>query len=201
MPFEPFLHFRSFGILPFINNMQTVPVVDVFAGAGGLSEGFASWPSREESPFRIALSAEKDPAAIRTLRLRAFFRQFSPDAVPDTYYRFIRGESVEEEFRKILAGDEVARYRCREPANCERVYAAAIGEGGFSHTDFNRQIVAATNGGKYWVLIGGLPASRSPQRGGPGGAPYWGSIPRRIAGIFSTRSICGSSPSTGHQCS
>lgn len=57
---------------------QSIPVVDVFAGPGGLSEGFSSFVDDTDMghPFQVALSAEKDEHAIRTLRLRAFFRWF-----------------------------------------------------------------------------------------------------------------------------
>jgi DNA (cytosine-5)-methyltransferase 1 len=41
-------------------------------------------------PFKIAVSAELDPAAHETLRLRAFFRQFgAPGDVPDSYYEYL----------------------------------------------------------------------------------------------------------------
>jgi DNA (cytosine-5)-methyltransferase 1 len=51
--------------------MSSIPVIDLFAGPGGLGEGF----SRETSvDFRIAVSIEKDPSAYETLRLRAAFR-------------------------------------------------------------------------------------------------------------------------------
>jgi len=48
------------------------PVIDLFAGPGGLSEGFAA-----SEQFRVALSIEKDPVAHQTLELRAFFRRES----------------------------------------------------------------------------------------------------------------------------
>lgn len=66
-------------------------IIDLFAGPGGLAEGFASL--RVESgarPFRIALSIEKDPVAHKTLRFRSFLRQF-PE-FPDSYYQFLNGE-------------------------------------------------------------------------------------------------------------
>ena len=53
------------------HTMPPIPVIDLFAGPGGLGEGF----SRESSAdFSIAVSIEKDPAAFETLRLRAAFR-------------------------------------------------------------------------------------------------------------------------------
>ena len=64
-------------------------VVDIFAGPGGLAEGFYSVPTGNGArAFRIALSIEKERSAHSTLRLRSFLRQFG-DALPDEYYTFI----------------------------------------------------------------------------------------------------------------
>ena len=44
--------------------MSCIPVIDLFAGPGGLGEGFSSVEDRPGSArFRIALSVEKDPSA------------------------------------------------------------------------------------------------------------------------------------------
>lgn len=64
--------------------------VDLFAGPGGLAEGFSSLRGTDGSRvFDIALSVEKEPSAFSTLRLRAFVRQFKTP--PDAYYRYIAG--------------------------------------------------------------------------------------------------------------
>ncbi len=55
---------------------QTIPLVDIFAGPGGLSEGFSSFEQNKDYPFKSILSAEKDESAFTTLRLRAFLRWF-----------------------------------------------------------------------------------------------------------------------------
>lgn len=69
--------------------LPTYSVVDIFAGPGGLAEGFSSVPAGDgERAFHISLSIEKEPSAHSTLRLRSFLRQF-PDALPDAYYAFI----------------------------------------------------------------------------------------------------------------
>lgn len=52
-------------------------VIDIFAGPGGLGEGFAALGyDTGNHPFKIALSIEKDPSAHYTLMLRSFYRQF-----------------------------------------------------------------------------------------------------------------------------
>ena len=58
-----------------------VPIVDVFAGSGGLGEGYARFSAQGNRKFRLALSVEKDPLACRTLRLRAFARCFDPPSL------------------------------------------------------------------------------------------------------------------------
>ena len=51
--------------------------IDLFAGPGGLGEGFASATGPGGRPwFDVRLSIEKDPLAHRTLELRAFLRGF-----------------------------------------------------------------------------------------------------------------------------
>lgn len=72
-------------------------VVDLFAGPGGLAEGFASVRNQDGGcPFRIALSVEKDSSAHQTLLLRSFLRQF--EQFPDEYYRFLNSGSIEPDW-------------------------------------------------------------------------------------------------------
>jgi DNA (cytosine-5)-methyltransferase 1 len=72
-----------------------IPVIDLFAGPGGLGEGFSAFKSTDGDPaFKIALSIEKDPVAHDTLKLRSFFRQFHRRDVPEEYeeyYDHLRG--------------------------------------------------------------------------------------------------------------
>lgn len=68
--------------------------IDLFAGPGGLAEGFAGYEAPDGSrPFSIVLSVEKDPSAFSTLRLRAFFRRF--ESVPEAYYSYIAGDRAQ----------------------------------------------------------------------------------------------------------
>ncbi len=74
---------------------MAIPVIDLFAGPGGLGEGFSSLRDEGGKPlFRVRLSVEKDAHAHKTLELRSFFRQFPDGEVPEEYYRYIRGEGI-----------------------------------------------------------------------------------------------------------
>jgi DNA (cytosine-5)-methyltransferase 1 len=71
---------------------QPIKIIDLFSGPGGLGEGFSALKNIEgNSPFKIAISIEKEKSAHRTLKLRAFFRQFNGNA-PKEYYDFLKGE-------------------------------------------------------------------------------------------------------------
>ncbi len=81
-----------------------VPVIDLFAGPGGLGEGFASLQGHNRQPYyEIALSIEKDAVAHRTLTLRAVFRRLRGTSDVRHYYRHIRGEI--DEVRAHMASD------------------------------------------------------------------------------------------------
>ncbi|MCF8204213.1 MAG: DNA cytosine methyltransferase [Methylotenera sp.] len=63
---------------------MTIPVIDLFAGPGGLGEGFSR---SRAADFRIAISIEKDGMAHETLRLRAAHRalQRNPKVTKDVW--------------------------------------------------------------------------------------------------------------------
>ena len=80
---------------------EPIPVIDLFAGPGGLGEGFCTATQRRgrNPAFKITISIEKDPIAHATLELRAFFRHFARDKVPDDYYEHLRApETLTREF-------------------------------------------------------------------------------------------------------
>ncbi|WP_201193317.1 DNA cytosine methyltransferase [Pseudomonas fluorescens] len=77
-----------------MNIKQPLQVVDLFAGPGGLGEGFSSLS--EGNSFQVVVSAEMDAHARATLRLRAFFRALkkdNPDALDD-YYNYCESAEV-----------------------------------------------------------------------------------------------------------
>ncbi|MFN7056481.1 DNA cytosine methyltransferase [Hyphomonas sp.] len=94
-------------------------VVDLFAGPGGLAEGFSRVRNaRGEAAFDIRLSVEKDAAAHRTLRLRAFLRQFGDD-YPREYYDFLASPGAEPDWERLYP----AQFR----AACEEARMLELG--------------------------------------------------------------------------
>jgi DNA (cytosine-5)-methyltransferase 1 len=82
---------------------KPIKIIDLFAGPGGLGEGFSAYKENAANPFKIAISIEKETSAHRTLTLRAFYRQFGDDT-PEEYYQFLRGElgkNPEDQLYKI----------------------------------------------------------------------------------------------------
>lgn len=125
-----------------------VPVIDLFAGPGGLGEGFSSLPGvHGRRAFTIRLSIEKDPVAHETLKIRAFFRQFPRGEAPDEYYKFLRREISQAEL--FNSHPTAANAAMAETWNWElgKENAGAVRE----------RITAALAGADNWVLIGGPP--------------------------------------------
>ncbi len=96
---------------------QTFGIVDLFAGPGGLGEGFASYETAGHSPFRIEISVEKEASAHRTLSLRAFLRQYSAQhgRLPPAFLDFHAGLSSEPDWGDA---DPAAFKRATKEARC-----------------------------------------------------------------------------------
>lgn len=127
-----------------------IPIIDLFAGPGGLGEGFAALKGHKQQPaFRIGLSIEKDAVAHRTLTLRAVFRQLRGTKDVKHYYSYIRGEIDEATFRKQPAVENAFVHAARE-ARCLELGKA-------DETNIDNEIRTALGGQDTWVLIGGPP--------------------------------------------
>jgi DNA (cytosine-5)-methyltransferase 1 len=128
---------------------SSIGVVDIFAGPGGLGEGFSSFvpPGGNRPAFKILVSAEKEVNAHRTLTLRAFFRRFgSGSDVPEDYYRIVRGEMSIADLRGANA---------REWQEAER--EALLLELGRESPRLHGEIAGRVKRDEPWVLVGGPP--------------------------------------------
>jgi DNA (cytosine-5)-methyltransferase 1 len=132
-------------------DIKKIPVVDLFAGPGGLGEGFASIASEGRgSVFDIVLSVEEDPAAHQTLELRSFFRKFTRDRTPKEYYNYLR---------RTISRDELFE-KYPEQANAARTEAwcETLGSGDRLNRRLDKRLKELTfQYNDRWVLIGGPP--------------------------------------------
>ena len=100
---------------------MTIPVIDLFAGPGGLGEGFSR---SSVGDFRIAISIEKDGMARETLRLRAAHRELArnPKSTRAVWQQW--DDLVEEHPWNVVydflkdCGNELIRDACKR-ANAE----------------------------------------------------------------------------------
>ncbi|MCL9805024.1 DNA cytosine methyltransferase [Flavobacterium amniphilum] len=136
--------------------MPPIPIIDVFAGPGGLAEGFSSLLNeRNERIFKIALSIEKDETAHKTLKLRSFYRQFPVGQVPDEYYEFIRGNITIEQLYQLYPNE---KQLAEEEAWCGTLGTPdEKDKNGISDEEVDIRIRQALNGEANWALIGGPP--------------------------------------------
>ena len=138
--------------------MKKIPIIDLFAGPGGLGEGFSSLvDERGRSVFDIKLSIEKDVNAHKTLTLRSFFRQFKKkgEAVPKEYYDVIKENSLKK--REALISIMLDSF----PEGLEAKNEACLVELGSKEWSAERVdtlIEERLEGqNKKWLLIGGPP--------------------------------------------
>ncbi|KDN53950.1 DNA cytosine methyltransferase [Flavobacterium seoulense] len=135
---------------------EEIPIIDIFAGPGGLAEGFSSLINADENRvFKIALSIEKDENAHRTLKLRSFYRQFPVNQAPADYYSFVRGEITIDQ---LYTNHPIQAQLADEEAWCGTLGTPDETEtNGVSNEEVDERIRIALNGNPNWVLIGGPP--------------------------------------------
>jgi DNA (cytosine-5)-methyltransferase 1 len=125
-----------------------IPIIDLFAGPGGLAEGFSSLvDDRNERYFNVKLSIEKDPHARETLKLRSFVRQFPYQNLPAEYYEFLQQKITIKELYDIYSDES-------KEADIE-AWQATLGV--TTESEIDKRISEGLEGEKDWVLIGGPP--------------------------------------------
>lgn len=136
------MNFKTAHTLP-----NPIQIVDLFAGPGGLGEGFAS--SGDGKRYEIVVSAEMDPVARDTLRLRAFYRLLKlkkPECLKD-YYSFCNGHSE----NPYTAASE---YLWKEADSEARCITLGSKDGDM---ELDSILDERLDTSRPWVLIGGPP--------------------------------------------
>lgn len=133
--------------------MKKVPIkiIDLFAGPGGLGEGFSSLYDKDGNPvFEIALSIEKDEYAHRTLRLRSFARKIFKDSrYPRKYLQYIANPT--SEMFESLIDDYPAEWEAASLEACN----AELKVDDYSMIEHAKERLVGYSG--PLVLIGGPP--------------------------------------------
>jgi DNA (cytosine-5)-methyltransferase 1 len=129
--------------------LKHIPVIDLFAGPGGLSEGFSSYTSSDIYPYKVAASVEMDYFAHKTLELRSFFHEFDKANIPEEYYQYLRQEITREEL--------FDKYPKQAASAKKKAIKAVLGTDDdiFIHRQIGEELSNYKN--KPWILIGGPP--------------------------------------------
>jgi len=139
-----------------VSENMTIPIIDLFAGPGGLNEGFSGFYSGMQKPrFQVAASFEMDLSACKTLAVRGAFRRLVSDGGSlEGYERLFRGEENLDQVR----GD--IRFSTALTASQAEIHCLELGPGTRKYS--NRVIRKALDEAKVdadsiWALIGGPP--------------------------------------------
>jgi DNA (cytosine-5)-methyltransferase 1 len=132
-----------------------IPIIDLFAGPGGLGEGFSSILKNENSVFDVKLSIEKDNNAQKTLELRSFFRKFKKEKVPSEYYDVLKEENLLK--RESLVLNLFEKYPKEALEAKSEAWKAELGSAAFPSSMIDRRIRESLKESKDWLLIGGPP--------------------------------------------
>jgi len=128
----------------------TFGIVDLFAGPGGLGEGFASLDVEGHLPFHIGISVEKENSAHRTLTLRSFLRdhQTRHGGLPQPFIDFHAGLTPEPDWADV---DAAAWQHATTEAQCLELGTQPAA------TAIDRAIWALRRDFDDTILIGGPP--------------------------------------------
>jgi DNA (cytosine-5)-methyltransferase 1 len=130
---------------------KPIKVIDLFAGPGGLGEGFSTYRKDSRQRFEIAISIEKEASAHRTLKLRALFRQYDEGCAPDSYYAFLKGDLGKHPEDELYKFPELKNELAEA---CIEAQQITLGEA--DPESVNKKIRHALNG-EDCILVGGPP--------------------------------------------
>lgn len=129
-----------------------IPVIDLFAGPGGLNEGFSQVRNAQgQRIFKTVVSVEFEEWAHRTLELRSLFRKLEDAGDKTNYYRYVAKEITREKLFELSANLAV------EAKN--EALLAELGKSECENLEIESKISEALKaaGSSECVLIGGPP--------------------------------------------
>ena len=122
------------------------PVVDLFAGPGGLGEGFTTLKNHDGSrAFDSVASIERDEFAHQTLHLRHFVRAFPEGQLPKEYYEYLPGNLTKKSLYQSFPIQK----------NHADQSALKISLGDEDADTVHQRISDRLKGAKLWALVGG----------------------------------------------
>ncbi|AON71274.1 MULTISPECIES: DNA cytosine methyltransferase [Pseudomonas] len=133
-----------------MSRTHPIQVVDLFAGPGGLGEGFSSYRDSQGETFEIKVSAEMEKSAHSTLQLRAFYRLLKRNQPEDLeeYYSFCETADAAPPYTSRTR--DAWRHAEQEAQQLE----LGTAEG---NERLDRILKSRLDETKPWVLIGGPP--------------------------------------------
>jgi DNA (cytosine-5)-methyltransferase 1 len=130
-----------------------IPIVDLFAGPGGLNEGFCSaLDINGKRVFDSVASFEMNALACRTLRLRSTFRALRANGGDlGPYYKYISGQVT---WNETLSG----KFREAYESTAEHIFQVELGEEQRKEVDaIILEKLGPHESRGHWILIGGPP--------------------------------------------
>lgn len=129
---------------------KPINIIDLFAGPGGLGEGFSSLKNNGKPAFSIRMSVEKEESAHKTLTLRAFYRALSSKMQRNFYHDYVAGRISKEEMITALP---------QEWAHANEETLGAPAALGLDNESIHKRLreLRRQHAGESWMVIGGPP--------------------------------------------
>lgn len=140
------------------SDRETIGVIDIFAGPGGLGEGFSNFRSRQgKHPFKVAVSAEMEKSAHATLQLRAFLRLITrkEGRTPPEYYEYLEQVAKGKALRPAEYFGE-GKWKEQWQASEQEALNLTLGQDADNEVLYNRISEVQRNHDEM-ILIGGPP--------------------------------------------
>jgi DNA (cytosine-5)-methyltransferase 1 len=129
---------------------KPINIIDLFAGPGGLGEGFSSLKLNGKPVFKIRMSVEKEASAHKTLTLRALYRLLNSKKDKAIYNQYVVGNVSHE----TLVENALHEW---EAANAETLGKPTT-LGPDNHAIHKKLLdLKAAHKNEPWIVIGGPP--------------------------------------------